>query len=443
MSVRVYRARHVLPISRPPLRDGAVAVDGDRITFVGPAPAAPNGLTIELGDAVLLPGLVNAHAHLELTVMRGFLEDLAFRPWILRLTKARERVMTPERRAASARLGIAEGLLAGITSYGDVSDSGASLEAMRDCGVRGVMFREVFGPDPAQCAEAMRDLRAGIDVARARATARVRVGVSPHAPYTVSDALFGAVAAFATDERLPLTVHIAESADEQSLVVRGAGAFADVWRARGIAVSPRAPSPIELLERTGILATRPLLVHAVRATARDLERVRASGSAIAFCPASNAKLGHGIAPLAGALASGICCGLGSDSVASGNRMDLLDDARLAILQQRAHTGRPDAPSASDLLRLATAGGAEALGIEAGVLAPGKAADLVAFPLDPVRDTPAYGIEDALVFGAAGRRASLVVVDGVELVRSGALLRDVRDDITTVRGTARDLAALDA
>lgn len=443
MTLRVYRARWVLPISGPAIADGAVAVDGTMVTWVGRAADAPPGAPIDLGAAILMPGLVNVHSHLELTAMRGYLEDLDFRPWILRLTKSREQVMTPERRRAAARAGIAEGLLAGITTFGDVSDSGESLTAMREMGVRGVMFREVFGPHPAQAGEAVAQLRAEVERWGADATPRVAVGVSPHAPYTVSDPLFAATADLARELDLPLAVHVAEGEAEQALVVEGRGVFADAWRARGIDVIPRATSPIALLQSLGVLDTRALLVHAVRASRSDLDLVRASGAAIAHCPASNAKLGHGTAPLLAMIEAGIPVGLGSDSVASSNRMDLLDDARLAVFQQRALTGRADAPTASALLRMATLGGAEALGLSAavGTLEPGKAADLVAFSLDPLRDGPGFRPEDTLVFGAAGRRAQLVVVDGVELVRGGALVRDIRADLAGVAEAAEALGRL--
>lgn len=443
MTLRVYRAAWVLPISSPPIADGAVAIEGPRIVSVGPFATAPAGTVVDLGDAVLLPGLVNTHAHLELTPMRGYLEDLDFRPWILRLTKSREQVMNVERRRAAARLGLAEGLLAGITTYGDVSDSGESLPAMVELGVRGVMYREVFGPHPSQAVEAVAALRAEVERWREQATDRVSVGVSPHAPYTVSDALFRATAELARSEDVPLTVHIAESGAEQDLVVDGAGVFAEAWRARGIDVAPRGASPIALLQSLGVLDTRALLVHAVRASASDLELVRAAGAAVAHCPASNAKLGHGAAPLLEMLDAGIPVGLGSDSVASSNRMDLLDDARLAVFQQRARSGRADTPTASHMVRMATQGGAQALGMadRIGTLEAGKAADLAAFALDPVRDGPGYQPADTLVYGAAGRRARLVVVDGAELVRDGALLRDVRADLEAVRHVATDLQGL--
>lgn len=441
MTGRVYRAQWVLPISSPPIADGAVVVDGARIAWVGAAAEAPEGLVIDLGACVLMPGLVNVHSHLELTALRGYLEDLEFRPWILRLTRSREQVMTVERRRAAARVGIAEGLLAGITTYGDVSDSGESLVAMRELGVRGTMYREVFGPHQSQAAEAVAGLAAEVERWQGEATDRVRVGVSPHAPYTVSNELFEATAELARVGNLPLTVHIAESEAEDDLVVRGTGPFADAWRARGIDVVPRATSPIALLRETGVLDTRALLVHMVRATAEDIELVRRAGVAVAHCPASNAKLGHGIAPLVEMFGAGIPTGLGSDSVASSNRMDLLDDARLAVLQQRARCGRADEPTATALLQLATRGGAAALGLPdiVGTLEAGKSADLAAFPLDPLRDGPVFRPEDALVYGAAGRRARLVAVDGVELVRDGALVRDVREDLRTVEEVARALA----
>ena len=442
MTLRVYLARWILPISAPPIAHGAVAVEDGRITWIGPARDAPDRQRIDLADAVLLPGLVNAHAHLELTAMRGFLEELPFRRWILQLTGARQAVMTPERHLAAARLGIAEGLLAGITTFGDVSDAATSLDALAQMGVRGVLFQEVFGPDPAQCAGAIAGLRAKVQDLRARAGPLVRVGVSPHAAYTVSDELFHATAAFARHESLPLTVHVAESRAESDLVARGTGDFADALRARGIGVAPRARSPVDLLHRTGVLEAGPLLVHAVRVDDADLALIAGSGSRVVHCPASNAKLGHGVAPIVEMRERGIVVGLGSDSVASSNRMDLLDEGRVAVLQQRARLQRPDVLSAREVLEVATAGGARALGLDAeiGTLEPGKAADLVAFAVDGLRDAPVFAPEEALVFGAAGRWPRLVMVQGRELVRDGRLLADVAADAAVARESASALAA---
>ena len=418
-----YHARWVLPISRPPLQHATVVEDGGRIAYVGTRDGAPPGADVELGDVALMPGLVNAHTHLELTVMRGFLEDLEFRSWIFRLTRARREALTPDALFDSARAGIAEGLLAGITTYADTNDSGAPFRAMLAMGVRGISYQEVFGPDPVQCAESAAGLRAKVDALRQDETPLVRPGVSPHAPYSVSDALFEATSSYARTESLPIAVHIAESEDESSLVQQALGGWAESHRARGLRVVPRAGSPIRLLERTRVLDARPLLIHCVRADAEDIRLIARHDCAVAHCPASNAKLGHGIAPLTELLRAGVRVGLGSDSVASNNRMDLLDEARLAALMQRARAGRPNVVTATEVLEVATLGGARALGLEReiGSLDVGKAADLAAFPLDHGRSMPVYDPVTALVFSASGRAATFVAVAGRPLVQQSRLV----------------------
>jgi 5-methylthioadenosine/S-adenosylhomocysteine deaminase len=178
-----------------------------------------------------------------------------------------------------------------------------------------------------------------------------------------------------------------------------------------------------LLERTNVLDARPLLIHCVRADADDVRIIARHDCAVAHCPASNAKLGHGIAPLTELLRAGVRVGLGSDSVASNNRMDLLDEARLAILLQRARVGRPDVVTATEVLELVTLGGARALGLESevGSLDVGKSADLAAFPLDHARSMPVYDPATALVFSASGRAATFACVGGQPLVQESRLV----------------------
>lgn len=439
--MRVYRARWVLPIATPTVADGAVAVDGERIAYVGAAGGAPHGEVTDLGDAVLLPGLVNTHTHLELTAMRGFLEDLDFRPWIVRLTRARQAVLPDELLLASAHVGIAEGLLAGITTFADTCASGVVLQALNDLRVRGIMYLEVFAPDPAECDDALAGLRRRLDGLHARANARVRLGISPHAPYTVSDPLFRATARLAREEGWPMAVHLAESEAEERFVRDGSGVFADGLRARGIAVGPRGDSPVALLDRLGVLGVRPLLVHCVRTSAPDLRTIARHDCAVAHCPASNAKLGHGIAPLGAMLDLGIRVGLGTDSMASNNRMDLLDEARTASLMQRGVTRRYDAIPAVRALDLATRGGAAALGLgdEVGTLEVGKQGDLAAFSLGDPRTVPAFSPEDALVWSLAGRAAQLVVVAGEERVRDGRLVDPPAQSFAKIEEARRALA----
>jgi len=302
------------------------------------------------------------------------------------------------------------------------------------------MYLETFAPDPAQCDEALGELRARLAKLRERTNTRVQLGISPHAPYTVSDELFAACARLTRDEGWPMAVHLAESEAEDKLVRDATGVFADGLRARGVAVAPRADSPVALLDRLGVLDVRPLLIHCVQVTSPDVRRMAHHDCAVAHCPASNAKLGHGTAPLGALLDAGIRVGLGTDSMASNNRMDILDEARVAVLMQRGVTRRFDAHSASRMLDLATRGGAVALGIadQAGTLEAGKQADLAAFALGDARTTPVFAPDDALVWSLAGRGAQLVVVAGEERVRDGRLLDPPAESFAQVHEARRAL-----
>ncbi len=425
-----YLARWVLPMSSPPIEHGVVVVDGHRIVVVGRAADHAADITtarcVSLGNAALLPGLVNAHTHLELTVMRGFLEGLDFREWLRVLTLARSECFDANALLDACRFGLVEALHHGITTCADTTESGQSLNAMREFGVRGIGYLEVFGPDPSQCTSSMERVQGVVDAQRARDTALVRTGVSPHAPYTVSAPLFRASASWARQEGLPMAVHVAESVAETRFVRDGEGPFAERLRARGIAVMPQARSPIALLHHLGVLDAQPLLIHAIHVDAEDLARIADHGASIVHCPISNAKLGQGVAPLEQMRAAHIAVGLGTDSVASNDRMELLSEARQATLQYALRRGAPDALSAHDALVLATSGGAQALGLghRIGTLDVGKEADLAAFSLDQPWAVPCYDPEVHLVHVLAGSSsASLVTVAGVECVREGRLVRE--------------------
>lgn len=419
-----YRAQWVLPVSAPPIREGALLVDDDgRIAAVGPDQAVPrpeDAQQVDLGNAALLPGLVNVHAHPELSALRNLLEDLSFFDWINTLRRVKARAPLDDAALLTSALWqLAEAYAAGITTIAATEDSAATFDALLETGGRGVVYREVFGPDPAQCAAAMRGLRERVESMRARETGLVRVGISPHAPYTVSDDLFQATARLAASEALPVAVHIAESHAETDLVARGEGVFAQALRRRGIDTPARARSPVELLARTGILERQPLLIHAVRIDASDIRLIADAGAAIAHCPTANARLGHGVAPVLQLLEAGATVGLGTDSVASNNRLDLLEEGRTAQLMQRAAACSHDSLDAAALLRMATLDGARALGIEdeCGSLEPGKSADLAAVSLARVHAQPAHDINAALVLAARGSDIVLTVVRGRVLYRS--------------------------
>ena len=366
------RAGSVHPVTAPPISDGAVLVDGGgRIAAVGPhshVPAPREAETREFPQGVLVPGLVNCHTHLELTQLAGRVTDREFPAWIRRLRELKDATAAPEFRRA-AEEGVRACWAAGVTCVADTGSTGAAAAALHALGGRGVVYQEVFGPDPRACEASLAELAASVERLRPLASDRLRLGVSPHAPYTVSAPLYRAVADFALRERVPLAVHLAESPQETQLVRDGAGPFADALRARGIAVDPRADSPVRYLVQLGVLASgNCLCIHCVQVDRVDVDLLKTAGAAIAHCPRSNRAHGHGAAPLAVFRAAGIPVGLGTDSVVSTGDVSLWGDAVAAGLK------------GEDALRMLTLEGARALGwdSEIGSLDVGKQADLAVF-----------------------------------------------------------------
>jgi len=473
----IYSARWVLPIVSPAIEDGAVAVDGSKIVAAGPRVEVlsrfPEASVSDFGQAAILPGLINAHSHLELTVMRGFLESEEgdFAAWLRKLTTARM-AMTGEDLLVSATCGASEAARAGVTCFGDSSSSATHvMKALRDVGLRGTVYQESFGPDPKLAAENVLRLREQIAEMRDDENDLVRAGVSPHAPYTVSASQLELISRLAIDQKLPLMMHAAESQAEKSFMLDGLGRFADGLKARGIEWQAPGISTVEYLARHGILETRPLLAHCINVDDADLELIKQSGAGIAHCPKSNAKLGHGRAPFQRFLAHGIKVGLGSDSVASNNTCDLLEEARFATLLARldrgssptpgspaehlgwggtvregVHTGdaladaRATAPvTAHDALFAATLGGARALGLEnqVGALAEGMRADVAVVSLNGAHQQPVHDPTDALVFSTSGHDVVLTMVAGKEIYRGGHLSAIDEDEFRSRLETIRN------
>jgi cytosine/adenosine deaminase-related metal-dependent hydrolase len=438
----IYSARWVLPIKSSPIDDGAVAIDGSKIVAVGPkaevAADFPDAEPSDFGQAVILPGLVNTHSHLELTVMRCFLEgeEHDFFAWLRKLTLARM-ALTEDELRLSAACGATEAARAGITCLGDSSSLATqTLKALRKIGLRGVVYQESFGPDPKLAGENVAKLRDQIAEARMLETNLLRTGVSPHAPYTVSGPQLELISRLAIDERLPLMMHAAESQSETLFMRKGTGPFADGLRKRGIEWHAPGTSTVEYLTRHGVLDTQPLLAHCIAVDDGDLELIKKNRAGIAHCPKSNAKLRHGRAPFAKFVSNGMHVGLGSDSVASNNVCDILEEARFGTLIARLSIDSDDAfragpasssVTANDALFAATLGGARALHLEdqIGALAEGMQADITIVRLDGAHQNPLDNPVDALIFSSSGRDVLLTMVAGKEIYRDG--------QVTTVNG----------
>jgi len=367
------RAASVHPVTAPPIEDGAVLVDdAGRITALGPdaaVPAPANAERVAFPEAAIVPGLVNCHTHLELSHLAGKNPARDFPGWI-RTIRALKDGTTPEEFSRSAEQGVRDCWAAGVTCVADTGSTGAPLAALARLGGRGIYYQEVFGPDPATCAASLAELTASVERLRPLASDHVRLGISPHAPYTVSEPLYRATAELARRERLPVAVHLAESREETALVRDGAGPFADALRARGISIAAHGCSPVQYLLRLGVLqrATGWLYIHCVQVDEQDVAILRDSGGAVAACPRSNRAHGHGTAPLALFRRAGLRVGFGTDSVVSTGDVDLWSEADAAGLE------------GAEALRMLTLDGARAMGLEStiGSLEVGKDADLAVF-----------------------------------------------------------------
>jgi 5-methylthioadenosine/S-adenosylhomocysteine deaminase len=371
MRARRLAARWLIPVEGAPIERGALLIGPEgRVQAVGPDPSVPRPsdvLAEDFGDAVILPGLINTHTHLELTGFAGLVPEREFPAWIRRLRELKT-TRGPAEYVEAARRGLAACFAMGVTTIADTGDSGAAIQVLAETGGSGVAYQEVFGPHPAQAEESLTGLRDRVATLREWSGNRVRIGVSPHAPYTVSAPLFRAVAEWSRAESLPLAVHIAESPEETEFLA-GSGPFAVAWKARGIPLPhPSGLSPVAWLAEHGALTERTLCIHAVQLGPGDIDRLADSAAAIAHCPLSNRVHGHGAAPLLALLQAGIRVGLGSDSEVSVGRPDLLAEARAA----RSLAGL----TADALIELCTLGGARALGLagEAGSLVTGKWGD---------------------------------------------------------------------
>jgi 5-methylthioadenosine/S-adenosylhomocysteine deaminase len=401
--VSVLSADWVVPVDGEPIPDGAVAIEDGLIAAVGTQDDLGRGE--HHPDAVILPGFVNAHTHLEYASYAGFGDGLSFGPWIALHVERKARIDVEDMETI-ARLGALECLRSGMTTVGDCAFVGAAATACAEQGLSAVIYVEVFGESP----DGPFGVETRFEQIRERVSGafsdEVRLGVSPHAPYTCTLDLYEACAALG----LPLATHLAESEAETEFLRTGAGdweAFADML------VTPPGTTGIRALADAGLLGPHVLAAHCVHADEEEIELLATHDVAVAHCPRSNAYLGCGLAPLTELRAAGIRVCIATDSPASTPSFDMFDEMRAAIAVARARERRSDALGAADALELATLGGARALGLEAdrGSVTPGKRADLTVLSL---AGTPWLPWEDPVtstVLGGAPERVVATLVSG--------------------------------
>jgi cytosine/adenosine deaminase-related metal-dependent hydrolase len=392
----ILAAGWVLPIGAPPIRDGRVAVEAGRVTWVGASGESgmPAGPVRELGRGVLMPGLVNAHCHLELSYLRGKTPwTNGFVPWVESVVAARGTVPEAEMLVA-AQDAIVAMARHGTAAVADVSNTLLHVAALRASGLRAIVLHELLGWDPAAAPAIMEGALQRI--ASLEAPGRVSIRIAAHAPHSVSPRLL----ALMVERGGPAGMHLAESPEEVAFLRDGNGAWGAFLARRGlshVAFDPPGTSPVAYADAAGALHPGLIAAHCVQAGGTDHALLAKRGAHVVVCPRSNANLGVGQAPLPDLLAAGVNVCVGTDSLASAESLDVLDDV-LAL--RRAF---PDVAPAT-LLRMATANGAVALGLEdLGAIAPGMAAALAYAP-----SSAAVADPEAFVVSGAARLRTIAV-----------------------------------
>jgi 5-methylthioadenosine/S-adenosylhomocysteine deaminase len=407
----IWTARYVVTMdpARRVIENGAVAIRGDRIVAVGTRAEIDRryraARRLDRPDALIAPGLINAHTHVPMSLLRGVAGDVRLEDWLSKyIFPAESRNVTADFVRWGTRLACLEMLLSGTTTYVDMYYfEDAVAEADREAGLRAVLGETIIGfpvPDAPTPEDALRFTERYIQ--RFRGDALVVPAVAPHALYTNSTATIQAARALANRYGVPLVIHVAETRRE-----------------REEALAKWGRSPVAELDALGALAGRTLAAHCVWVDDADIAILRARGAGVAHCPSSNMMLASGVAPVPKMLAAGVNAGLGTDGPAgSNNDFDLMEEMDLAAKLQKVTTGDPQALTAAQALEMATIGGARALGLEKeiGSLEPGKRADLVTMRLDVPNAVPLYDVAGQIVYAMKGAGVRDAMVNGRLLLR---------------------------
>lgn len=410
-------ARWIIPVEPDDtvLENHALAIDKGNIVAILQQPEAlrrfaPRKIT-RLSHHVLTPGLVNLHTHAAMTLLRGLADDLPLMEWLQNYIWPTEaRFVSPQFVHDGTRLACAEMLLGGITCFNDMYFfPKAAAEAALQVGMRAAIgLIAVDFPTP-YATDADDYLNKGMAVRDIfRDESLLSFCLAPHAPYTVSDRVFTKVLTLAEQCELPIHLHLHETEQE---IREGKTQF--------------GTRPMERLHQLGLLGPGLIAAHAIHLESGEISQLARHGCSVAHCPSSNLKLASGIAPITDMEAQGVNIGLGTDGAASNNRLDLFQEMRLAALLAKAQSGQADAVSAHQALRMATLGGARALGLDhrIGSLLPGKAADLCAINTNDIRLSPCYDPLSHLVYAAGREQVTDVWVAGIQRVNGGKLASD--------------------
>ncbi len=382
MTLKIFAASHLLPVSGPPVEGGAIAVENGMIRAIGPVreiAAAFSAPVEQFPGCAIIPGLVNAHSHLELTHFPSWKlrKGIDYSPrtyvdWVIQVIKIR-RALSRQEREQSVTEGIRISLESGTTAVGEILSDPSLVSCYSGSPLTGRLFLEAIGQDEALCEQVLTGIAACLEE---DCVSPLKMGLSPHTPHTLSARFFLRLRDFARERSLPLAVHLAESRAEVDFLFDSTGPIADKlypfvgWQ--GHLPKPRRTTPAAYLDSLGILGRGTSVIHCVHVTPADVAIIRKSGATVVLCPRSNDRLDHGAPPVHLLKKAGISLALGTDSLASNDSLSMLDEVRFLIERF------PGEITAAEALRMITLSGAEALGIagETGSLEKGKRADFL-------------------------------------------------------------------
>ncbi|MBS1263108.1 MAG: 5'-deoxyadenosine deaminase [Methanonatronarchaeales archaeon] len=395
----ILRADHVLPVTSPPVEDGGVLVRDGLIQEVGPFEEVKgSGEEVHRFEgSALIPGLVNAHCHSGMTLLRGYADDVSLNSWLRDYVWPVESRMNEEDVGAGASLACAEMLLGGVTGFADMYfHMGAIAAAVEESGMRALLSYGMIdvGKDENGAEAELEEGRRFAEEYGGAAEGRIETALGPHSPETCSARMYP------RDSRI--MTHVSETESGVTSVVEREG-----------------QGPVEFLDGIGVL-DGALLAHGVHLSGEEMEILAERGAHVAHCPSSNLKLGSGVAPVRELLEVGVNVCLGTDGAASNNNLDMFHETRLAALLHKGVAEDATTVPAETALEMATLNGAEALGVDAGALEPGKHADIVAVDLSTPHDTPVDDPVSALVYSAKSGDVTDVFVAGEHVVRDGDL-----------------------
>ncbi|MFH1288422.1 MAG: amidohydrolase family protein [bacterium] len=420
----ILSASYLIPVSSPPIKDGAVLVEDDRIKDIGPSGIIktkyPKISTRYFPDSILMPGLVDCHVHLEYSALGHLTKQVAFIPWIKDLIQ-RQKTLSRKEIVSSIRAAINGLISSGVTTVGEVSRGGLSVSELKKSGLRGIYYNEFVAVDDKRMGKAIYDFEAYLRKSKSKLSkSNFKVGVFPHSVYTLSTKALEYVSSRCEKDEVLCGMHVAESPYEDEFISQGTGPlteFVKSFQLESIPLSGKWYGTLEYLADLKLLNSLTQLVHCVHLKEKDFVLLEKTKTGIVICPRSNYLLKNGEFPLQTALKYKLKMGLGTDSLAGNYSLDMFEEMRMLKEKWECHSrlrgnDGVEVFLGEKLIKAATLGGAEVLGLEkeTGSLTPGKKADLIVVKIN--KPAKIFSPIDYIISKVSSSDVCFTMIDGV-------------------------------